>query len=258
MSANNLQETMQSAYRKCHSTETALIRVQHDLIQDLSQQRACLLVLLDLSAVFDTVDHQELLRVLRSMGVDGLALRWFRSYLEGREQVITIKSHASNPYPITSGVPQGSVLGPILFTAYTASLGTLLTQHSMKYSFYADDSSVYVSFEPSDLQGAITDVERCIAAVKNWMATKSLKMNDSKTDVILLSTPRIRRDIPGVVTVMMGDTQVEARDAVRTLYRHPARPTPEHGTTNLCFVSQLPSSPLQHYAHPQIPHQSSL
>lgn len=142
---NDLYEKMQSAYRKHHSTETALVRVQNDLMEAISQHKACMLVLLDLSSAFDTVNHEKLLETMEvEFGLKGVALQWLRSYLSNRYQSVSIGSHSSDAVPMLSGVPQGSVLGPVLFTAYTASLARLLQSHSMNCHFYADDTSLYL------------------------------------------------------------------------------------------------------------------
>ena len=120
---NNLLEPCQSAYRQGHSTETALVRVQNDIICAVGQQKAVLLVLLDLSAAFDTVNHQLLIKTLPQLGIRGTMLHWFSTYLLGRLQTIKVNGVTSQPKLLDCGVPQGSVLGPILFTIYTASLG---------------------------------------------------------------------------------------------------------------------------------------
>lgn len=214
---NDLQELMQSAYRKGHSTETAQIRLQHDLIHTLDQKKACMLVLLDLSAAFDTVDHAQLLAVLRSSGIRGTALHWFESYLEEREQAIAIGSNISKRHRLCSGVPQGSVLGPVLFTLYTASLGQLLREHSMQYQLYADDSSIYLTFEPQNVISAANTMEHCVASVRNWMAEKGLKMNDSKTELIVISSPRLRMSTPNIPSLHIGDDLVDPHDTVKLL-----------------------------------------
>ena len=121
---NNLLEPCQSAYRQGHSTETALVRVQNDVICAVGQRKAVLLVLLDLSAAFDTVNHQLLIKTLQQLGIRGTMLHWFSTYLVGRLQRIKVNGVTSQPKLLECGVPQGSVLGPILFTIYTASGAT--------------------------------------------------------------------------------------------------------------------------------------
>ena len=112
----------QSAYRKLHSTETALCKIHDDMVSNTCYGKASLLVLLDLSAAFDTVDHQLLLRDFSDCGVEGTALSLLESYLENREQCVAIGESRSEPTALQYGVPQGSVLGPVLFTVYTGTL----------------------------------------------------------------------------------------------------------------------------------------
>ena len=140
----------QSAYRKFHSTETALLRIQNDLLLASNQQKVSALVLLDLSAAFDTIDHQILLtRLSSTFGFSDTALSLITSYLTDRSQYITIGEHRSKSAPLTTGVPQGSVLGPLLFTLYTTPIGHILSNCSVPH-LYADDTQLYISFSPSD------------------------------------------------------------------------------------------------------------
>ena len=114
--SHNLLETTQSAYRKHHSVETALLKVHNDILQAVDNKKVVLLVLLDLSAAFDTIDHDILLHTLRhDFGVRGVALRWFQSYLHDRRQAVIFNGSSSETMDLNFGVPQGSVLGPLLF-----------------------------------------------------------------------------------------------------------------------------------------------
>ena len=116
---NNLQEPFQSAYRLNHSTETVMLRVQNDIIRALGDNKVVLLVLIDLSAAFDMVNHKRLLNTLHAIGITGKAFAWFTSYLQNRSQPITISGKQSRYRQMECGVPQGSVLGPILFNVCT-------------------------------------------------------------------------------------------------------------------------------------------
>ena len=120
---NDLLETFQSAYKKGHSTETALTRINDDLLRAMDDNACVILVLLDLSAAFDTVDHQLLLTRLKyRYGVRGTALAWMRSYLSNRLQYARVANDCSSKHKLACGVPQGSVLGPILYSMYTAPI----------------------------------------------------------------------------------------------------------------------------------------
>ena len=126
----DLEEPFQSTYWPHHRVASAISRVQSDILQAMDSQRVVVLVMLDLSAAFDTIDHQVLLQRLSSdVGVSGTALRWFQSYLAGRTQSITINSARSRLRISRFGVPQGSVLGPRLFSIYTVPLGSSIEKH---------------------------------------------------------------------------------------------------------------------------------
>ena len=130
LSENDLLEIRQSAYRKNHSTETALLSVADGLLRNADDRLVSVLALLDLSAAFDTLDHPILLQRLETtFGISGTVLHWFASYLEGREQSVKVDNVLSSPSPLRFGVPQGSVLGPILFTLYSQPLSDLICRH---------------------------------------------------------------------------------------------------------------------------------
>ena len=150
MAYNNLNEPFQSAYRKFHSVESALLCVQNDVLLSLDKGQSVFLVLLDLSAAFDTIDHGKLLSTLHDrIGVADNALRWFASYLRDWSQRTVINGSRSDPSGLTCGVPQVSVLGPLLFTVYTLALGDTTMAHDLEYHMYADDTQLYLSFDGS-------------------------------------------------------------------------------------------------------------
>ncbi len=131
LTSNKLYSKFQSAYREGHSTETALLCVQNDILMSMDKGEVTLLLLLDLSAAFDTLDHGILLKRLESrFGINGVALQWIKSYLTGRQQSVVINGVRSDDQALKYGVPQGSVLGPLLFTAYTAPLEDIADRHS--------------------------------------------------------------------------------------------------------------------------------
>ena len=129
----------QSAYRKLHSAETALCKILHDLVSNTCHGKAPDLVL-DLSTAFGTVDHRLLLSDFSDCGVEGIALSLPKSYLENREQCVAIGESRSEPITLQYGVPQGSVLGSVLFTVYTSTFAFLLEAHGDSYHFFADDT----------------------------------------------------------------------------------------------------------------------
>ena len=124
---NDLSNPNQSAYRKNHSTETTLLKITNDISTNMEKKRVTVLTLLDLSAAFDTIDHAALLKLLSSwFGISGIALDWIQAYLYDRGQTVKIGENLSDSYTIKFGVPQGSVLGPIIFTLYTTPPSSII------------------------------------------------------------------------------------------------------------------------------------
>ena len=188
--ANNILEKFQSAYKAFHSTESALLRVQNDLLRAVDTHGAAILVMLDLSAAFDTIDHATLLKALEfQCGITGTVLKWFGSYLSGRVQAVKIGSVLSAFLNLAFGVPQGSVLGPILFVLYTSPISSIVDRHGLKFHLYADDTQLYIAFKPKDpvsRTSAIASVEACANDLRAWMANNFLKLNDDKTELIII------------------------------------------------------------------------
>uniref|UniRef100_A0A4W3IAP3 Reverse transcriptase domain-containing protein n=1 Tax=Callorhinchus milii TaxID=7868 RepID=A0A4W3IAP3_CALMI len=141
LSFHYLFEPLQSGFRSAHSTETALVKVTNDILSICDQGFLCLLVLLDLSTAFNTVDHTILLHRLSSViHLSGAALAWFESYLINRQQYICSNGFSSRSYPVTCGVPQGSILGPLLFLICMLPLGDVIRRHGVHFHMYADDT----------------------------------------------------------------------------------------------------------------------
>ena len=164
----------------------------------MDNQEVTCLILLDLLAAFDTVDHTILLnRLETTFGIKDTALKWIASFLTGRTQKVAIGNLGtdlkaiSDPVTLTFGVPQGSVLGPILLTLYTAPLGKVCRKHHIFYHLYADDTQLYLAFKPNRngcKEECIHSLEICINEIRDWMCINLLKLNDRKTEFIILGT----------------------------------------------------------------------
>ncbi len=141
LTQNNLLDSNQSGFRSGHSTETALLSVVEALRLARADYKSSTLILLDLSAAFDTVN---LLSTLLRKGISGTTLQGFDSYLSDRSFKVSWRSEVSKSQHITTGVPQGSVLGPLLFSVYMASLGSVIQKHGFSYHCYADNQ-LYLS-----------------------------------------------------------------------------------------------------------------
>ena len=189
---NTLFSSAQSGYRPHHSCETLLIRMNEDIINSIDQRRTIALLLLDLSAAFDTIDHNILLTRLQTQyGIKDIALKWFKSYLNRRTFSININDVRSSIGFLLFGVPQGSILGPVLFVLYTKDLQKIAKKHGLIIKLYADDSQLYVGFSilnPVEVNNVLKCIENCLMEIKQWMIKNFMMLNEQKTEFILLGT----------------------------------------------------------------------
>ena len=189
---HHLEEWFQSAYKTHHSTETALVKVYNDILRAIDDNRSVLLPLLDLSVAFDTVDHSTLLLRLRTrFGVKGSAFAWFESYLASCKYYVQVQGYKSSPRTLDSGVPQGSVLGPLFYVLYTSPVADIIKCHGLQYHFYADDTQLYITFKTDSADDACfakSRVEHCVKEIDRWMMSNKLKLNDDKTALIVFSS----------------------------------------------------------------------
>ena len=216
LEAHNLMPTMQSAYRKHHSMETTLLRVTNDILRAIDRRQDVVLVLLDLSAAFDTIDHTILMERLESyFGFSKQTLSWFRSYLENRRQSIIIGDQMSTPSALHYGVPLGSILGPLLFTLYIAPLQDIIARHNLDSMFYADDTQLYIATDPANQVLSLTALRNCIEDVMRWNTQNMLRSNAEKTEVILF-TSRFTKT-PNIEKLSFDNIVIELTERVRDL-----------------------------------------
>ena len=151
---------------------------KNDFLMNMNKQHVTLLVLLDLSAAFDTIDHKILIDRLKTRcRITNVPLQWFESYLENRSQRVVVNGGESRSFHLQFGLAQGSCLGPLLFTVYTGELFHIIKSHLPSVMCYADDTQLYVSFSPKDNRGedeAIAAMERCIKDLQKWMKEAKL------------------------------------------------------------------------------------
>lgn len=191
----HLLDPYQSAFRADHNTQTALLRVLEDVRHACDSREVSILVLFDFSKAFDRVRHWKLIDKLRSLNFSRSSLNWFCSYLSGRQQA-TRDTHSgvlSDWKSVRNGVPQGSVLGPLLFVLYLTGFNSVLKY--CKYSFYADDLQIYLHCKPGSLSDAVKLVNEDITAILNWAEGLGLLLNVSKTKACILGTRRFIADI---------------------------------------------------------------
>ena len=218
VSSNGLDEIFRSAYKQFHSTETALVKVFNDIVIDIDRGRTVILLLLDLSAAFDTVDHLILLnRLGNRFGICGSALAWFKSYLSDRFHLVGIRGARSATRPLSCGVPQESVLGPI-YLLYTSPLGDIVRRYNMGFHFYADDTKLYLSFsslDGDDQVSLVAQIESCVCDIDLWMARNKLKLNRDKTELLLIGSKH--RLCPLLDGILVGDCRVHPSDTARNI-----------------------------------------
>ena len=159
--------------------------------------------MVDLSAAFDTLDHDILLHRLKSkLGINDVAYKWFKSYLSGRSQQVIVNGSVSSKCNLDVGVPQGSVLGPILFNIYTLPLYDLARDNDNFSHFYADDSQLYVICSVDAIDSSFARIESCVTMFKSWMASSRLKLNGDKTELTVFAKPRVDSRIRPVLPVL--------------------------------------------------------
>ena len=192
LSQNNHIPTYQSAYMKNHSCETALCKVANDMQKMIHDRKVVALVQLDLSSTFDTVDHTLLIQLLKNkFGINGSALNFFKTYLSGRTFSVKIKHINGGKVLLIYGVPQGSILGPLLFILYISDIPQIAAKHNISIHSYADDGQLYLGFEPSkDYTISMNRLKACIDDIEHWMKSNFLKLNVDKTSVLFIGRPQ--------------------------------------------------------------------
>jgi hypothetical protein len=186
---NKLFDKFQSGFRKNHSTVTALLKVTDDIRAAMDKRLLTLQVLLDLSKAFDCVHHGLLLAKLKYFGFSDSAIGWFFSYLTGRSHRVFLSSELFSEWiDIVTGVPQGSVLGPLLFLIYISDLSRAIA-HSL-YHVYADDIQLYLHFSLSDFVTFLRLMVLDVIQVNEFCLSHNLTLNVAKTQVIIFGTQR--------------------------------------------------------------------
>lgn len=188
---HKLLSKYQSAYRRFHSTETALLRILSDMINAVEDGKVALVAILDMSAAFDTVNHEILIHKLKNnFGIENSVLRWITSYLAERYQTVAFGDKRSLEFSLCCGVPQGSVLGPLLFILYTSDLEPFILSRGLICHSYADDYFLLKISDPCEMDDCRSSVVLCIDEVSKWMCKNRLKLNASKTEFMWIASPR--------------------------------------------------------------------
>ena len=216
---HNLFPSNQSAYRRHHNTETAVVSVMNDIIRAIDRGEVTALVLLDLSAAFDTVDHSTLLEVLqRRFAVEGTPLLWFNSYLKDRSQSFSVDGVRSELIGVDCGVPQGSVLGPLEFISYTADVVEVCTRNLVRHHLFADDKQLYRSGQISEIDIIRHQLGRCVTDIQDWCSSRRLQLNALKTELQWFgSRANLRKLSSANLTLSVGNDVIQPATIVRDL-----------------------------------------
>lgn len=211
LSSHNLIYELQSGFRKSHSTDTCLLYLTDYIRKEVDKGNFCGMVMLDLQKAFDTVDHRILLSKLSAIGFNDIAVRWFESYLQSRTQVVEVGGTLSQPKDVQCGVPQGSVLGPLLFLLYVNDLKSVC---SCELYLFADDSALVFSHKDKKTVELTLSLE--LGNVSKWLSRNRLSLHLGKTESILFGTRVKLNKNPGF-EVLAGDTAINAKDSVSYL-----------------------------------------
>jgi hypothetical protein len=191
LESNQILPSKQSGFRKSRSTATALLDVVDNILAAQDVGQGSILVLLDFSRAFDTINTSLLLSKLSYYGCDSIALKWFTSYLFERTQYVETRSDdgsllVSAASPVSRGVPQGSILGPLLFILYSTDVVKKIKH--CNYHLYADDLQLYISFKPDDTKIAVTKLNSDLEDISHWCEKNNLLLNPDKSKFVILGS----------------------------------------------------------------------
>ena len=186
LKAKMLLDNYQSAYKQNHSTLTALLNITEDIYDALEDSEVTLLVLLDYSKAFDCANHRLILAKLKKLGFHGEALDWIHSYLSGRSQQVCTDDKTSTWKEMINGVPQGSILGPLLFTILISDIKTAISNG--KYHLYADDTQIYYRCKVDSISETINKINQDLDKISNFSERNCLKLNNDKSNYIIIGS----------------------------------------------------------------------
>ena len=204
-----LLDPNQSAYRKNHSTTTALLKITDDILESLEDSEITIMVFLDFSKAFDTISHDILLKKLEHMGLRGPIHQWIKSYLTNRKQFVNIGDKSSEILDSTMGVPQGSTLGPLLFILYINDISNSLDNLNIVH--FADDSTIHTSFNKNE--NIAPQINNRLSHISRWLSANKLHLNVGKTKYMIFSI----KDKPPDLNLVLGGSQIERKNIKKIL-----------------------------------------
>ena len=202
----------QYGFRKNHTTIDAVSKLVADTLMGFDKNNFTLAVLLDVSKAFDTLDHHILLHKLGRAGIRGAALSWLESYLSARTQMVSFRGTLSGQKQLCCGVPQGSILGPVLYLVYANDISNGVQYSSIIQ--YADDTTLYLS--GSSFEDVISNVNHDLYDLTDWMKANKLAISASKTQVIVFSKNSLHRT-PNLPKLKIGEDILGYQDTARLL-----------------------------------------
>ena len=213
----SLQDPKQSAYRKNHSTTTALLKITDDIYNALDDGELTLLVLLDYSKAFDTINHRILFAKLKALGFTFDAISWVVGYLTDRKQKVKTNLDESGWEHIQYGVPQGSVLGPLLFTLVVHDISTCIKYGN--YHMYADDTQIYYHFKLNKLSETLTNANKDLNSIHNYSERNCLNINAGKSQYIIFGSQNNLKDLKKlkIEELKVGDNPIKRESIVKNL-----------------------------------------
>ncbi|KAG7300469.1 hypothetical protein JYU34_016097 [Plutella xylostella] len=226
---NGILPSVQSGFRKLHSTSTALLDVVDNIIASQDKGKGTILTLLDFSRAFDTISVPRLLAKLSYYGFDADTVKWFYHYLNQRSQIVKLsksngKTHTSLSYPVTRGVPQGSILGPLLFALYAADVVECIK--NCQFHIYADDLQIYLSCSPDGTANVVNKINEDLNMIVEWSKKNSLLLNPTKSKFMVIGS---RKQVQGI-NAMNPDIKVAGESIEKVT---------EARNLGICFDSNL-------------------
>lgn len=212
---HNIIPAMQSGFRPNHGTATALTCITDDIVHNTDENKLTCLILLDFSKAFDTLDHEILCNKLIFFGFDTQAVALIRNYLSGRTQRVRLNSNVSSPLPVKCGVPQGSILGPLLFTIYISDFHSVVSTCTVHH--YADDTQIYHNFTTDNLITANNKINEDLNSLLQISLAHKLKLNPNKSQVMLFGPKKKRLIATNLLNISLGDTNLKIFNECKNL-----------------------------------------